>query len=82
MVALPLDQLVRHTGLYPQERFASMSKKQLRIEAESRGVPLDVVDQFRDGEMTKARFVDILASLSKVVARQPIACRPIACQPL
>ena len=40
-----------------------MSKKQLRIEAESLGVPLDVIDQFRDDEMTKACFVDVLASL-------------------
>ena len=42
-----------------------MSKKQLRIEAESLGVPLDIIDQFRDDEMTKASFVDVLASLSK-----------------
>ena len=52
-----------------KKRLASMSKKQLRIHAESLGVQFNVIEQFRDDGMTRAEFIDLLALLSRAKKR-------------
>ena len=48
----------------PMLAFAAMSRKELRLEAEELGVSPRSIDLFRDDELSKEQFIDLL--LSKV----------------